>query len=178
EFAAFNYFDRSPQTVIPNDTRWDSWDVANPGGNNWGMESIDAPGAWDTTTGSNGVRVAVIDLDNDADHGDLDDNVSRSDRGSAANGHGTHVGGTVCAEGNNGRGVTGVMWDCNLRYYAAGSTAIATVEGMVRAVNDGARVVNMSLNYIANGNCSANPAVIRPLAADANDIFGRAVIRA
>lgn len=178
EFASFNYFDKKPQTVIPDDSQWDSWDVANPAGNNWGMEAIDAPAAWDRTTGSSSVKVAVIDFDNDDNHGDLDDNVTRADRGGAADGHGTHVGGAICAEGNNGKGVTGVMWDCDLRYYAGGDTAIGTAEQMIRATNHGARVVNLSLNYIENGNCEATPAQLRTIATDANDIFGRAVIRA
>lgn len=32
----------------------------------------------------------------------------------ADQGHGTHVAGTICAEGNNGQGVSGVAWDCKI----------------------------------------------------------------
>ena len=31
-----------------------------------------------------------------------------------SNSHGTHTAGTICAEGNNGLGVTGVVWRCKL----------------------------------------------------------------
>jgi subtilisin family serine protease len=179
EFASLDYVDRQVDAeTIPDDPEWDGWDVDSPGGNNWGLEAIDAPDAWDTTTGSSSVRVAVIDFDMDGDHGDLDGNVSRKERGDSAGGHGSHVGGTICAEGDNDHGVTGVAWDCDLRFFAGGDTVARTAERMADAVDDGARVVNMSLNDIENGNCAADPAAIEAAAADANDVFGRAVIYA
>ncbi|MGM0486151.1 MAG: S8 family serine peptidase [Planctomycetota bacterium] len=105
---------------------------------------IDAVEAWDTFTGTRGAVVAVIDTGIDYLHRDLDDNMWRNpgetlngedDDGNGyvddiygiapavgaietdptdANGHGTHVAGTIGAEGNNEEGVTGVNWDVQL----------------------------------------------------------------
>lgn len=174
-----NAVDNSPTTVTPNDTRWDSWSNT-PSGNNWGLEWVDARTAWDTSTGSSAIRVAVIDGDMDGNHGDLDDNVSRKETGprSGWNGHGSHVAGTICAEGNNSRGITGMMWDCDLRFFGAGNDVATTTQTMVDAVNDGARIINMSLNYIQNGVCGLSAASLRPLAEPANNTMGRAVIHA
>jgi len=171
EFASLNYVDRDVNTAIPNDTQWGAWDVANPGGNNWGLEWIDAPAAWDETTGSNAIRVAVIDFGNDHTHTDLNDNVSRADVNGSGS-HGTHVAGTVCAEGNNNKGVTGVAWDCDLRFFAGGFSVAVTAGRMADAIDDGARIVNMSLNYIENGNCSINESLLE------DDVLGQSVIYA
>ncbi|MCP4309591.1 MAG: S8 family serine peptidase [bacterium] len=175
EFASRNYVDQNVDTAIPDDSEWNDWDVDNPGGNNWGLEWIDAPGAWDITTGDQDVQIAIIDLGNDEDHTDLDDNVSRTARNGSGS-HGTHVAGTACAEGNNNKGTTGVTWDCDMKFYGAGSTTLVTAGEMVRAIDDGARVANMSLNYIENGDCTVDETTLVDSAREANDIFGRAVI--
>ncbi len=64
-------------------------------------------------------------------------------------GHGTHVAGTIAAMGNNGEGITGVMWRARMmpvRFLNADgigwvSDAIAAIE---YAVGKGARVINAS----------------------------------
>ena len=175
EFASRNYVDQDVDTEVPDDSEWDDWDVDNPGGNNWGLEWIDAPGAWEITTGDEDIQIAIIDLGNDEDHTDLNDNVSRSARNGSGS-HGTHVAGTACAEGDNNKGISGVTWDCDMKFYAAGNTALVTAGEMVNAIDDGARVANMSLNYIENGNCAIDETTLADSAAEANDIFGRAVI--
>lgn len=107
-----------------------------------GDADIDAPEAWDVTTGSRTVTVAVVDTGVDADHPDLAgriwsnpaearngvdddgnglvDDVHGWDFGGDDNepddvdGHGTHVAGTIGAAGNDGAGVTGVAWDVSI----------------------------------------------------------------
>ena len=55
----------------PNDKNFDSWDVENPAGNNWGLECIDAPGAWEYNDQMKPVKVGVIDSFLDYEHEDL-----------------------------------------------------------------------------------------------------------
>jgi len=112
----------------------------------WGMSSgagIDAPGAWEISTGSNEVIVAVIDTGIDYNHPDLQANLwvnpqevpgSGQDESNTGyiddvhginvlngsgnpyddNGHGTHVAGTIGARGNNAAGVVGVNWNVKI----------------------------------------------------------------
>ncbi|HXE97370.1 MAG TPA: S8 family peptidase [Dongiaceae bacterium] len=110
----------------------------------WGMEKINAPAAWDTTTGSPEVVVAVIDSGIDVNHSDLKANLwintlelngkpGVDDDGNGIIddihgynaitgssdltddvGHGTHVAGTIGAAGNNGVGVAGVNWNVRI----------------------------------------------------------------
>ena len=64
-------------------------------------------------------------------------------------GHGTHVAGTIAAEGDNGIGIAGVSWDAEVmavRALGAGGGSDATVaEAFDYAGDMGARVVNASL---------------------------------
>jgi subtilisin family serine protease len=67
-----------------------------------------------------------------------------------ANGHGTHVAGTVAAGGNDGRGVAGVAWRASLMPVrvldAEGSGSVSdVVGGYAYAARSGARIVNASL---------------------------------
>jgi len=59
--------------VIPNDARFDEqWTLRNTGQNNGQTGSdINAPGAWDTTTGSSSTVIGIIDSGIDFSHPDL-----------------------------------------------------------------------------------------------------------
>jgi subtilisin family serine protease len=67
-----------------------------------------------------------------------------------ANGHGTHVAGILAARGGNGIGGAGVAWQARLMTIrvldgqARGTTA-AVASGLRYAVDNGARIVNLSL---------------------------------
>lgn len=56
---------------IPNDTEYDSWDESDPSGNNWGLESIDTPSAWEYNDQMKPVKVGVIDSSLHYNHKDL-----------------------------------------------------------------------------------------------------------
>ena len=119
----------------------------------WGLSQasdrdIDAPEAWDVTTGSSSVVVAVVDSGVAYDHPDLAGNMWQNpgegmngadDDGNGKvddvvgwdfvdgdarpldfNGHGTHVAGTIGAVGNNGTGGVGVNWDISIMAVRAG----------------------------------------------------------
>ncbi|HAP64555.1 MAG TPA: hypothetical protein DCR93_35425 [Cytophagales bacterium] len=125
--------------------------------NQWGWPAVDAAQAWELETGHSSVVVAIEDQGVDYNHPDLDGNMWTNSGETPGNGidddnngyvddyygynfgndngniaidyHGTHVGGTVAAETNNGVGVSG----------AAGGSGS----------NDGVRL--MSLSVFGNG---------------------------
>jgi len=132
-------------TALPNDPSFaQEWSLQNWGqsGGTAGID-INATRAWDITTGSRSVVVAVIDSGIDLKHPDLVANLWTNPGEIAGNGidddrngfvddihgwnfvdnnanlqdgygHGTHVAGIIGAVGNNGVGVTGVAWRVSL----------------------------------------------------------------
>ena len=145
-YAEPNWIYRAQAT--PNDPRYSQL---------WGLGKINAPGAWNTTTGSAAVKVAVVDTGIATDHLDLSANVVpgfdfvQNDADPRDfNGHGTHVAGTIGARGNNGVGVTGVNWQVSLMPVrvldgdGSGSSANVTA-GFAFACSHGANIVNASL---------------------------------
>jgi thermitase len=118
---------------------------------------IDAPEAWDVTSGNASVTVAVVDTGVDGTHPDLRaqvvpsyDFVDSDSDPSDLNGHGTHVSGTIAASGNDGTGVAGVAYKSKvmpLRVLdASGSGSVADVVSAYRyAAEHNVRVVNASL---------------------------------
>jgi subtilisin family serine protease/subtilisin-like proprotein convertase family protein len=139
---------------------------------------IDAPEAWDVATGDGSVVVAVIDTGVDWTHPDLDGNIWVNSDETAGNGidddnngfiddirgwdfvnndnnpmddngHGSHVAGIIGAEGNNGTGVSGVIWDVQIMpvkfLNASGSGSLSNaVLALNYAVNNGASISNNS----------------------------------
>ena len=124
--AGLNY--RYYPTAIPNDTNYNL---------QWHYPSINLPQAWDLTTGSPNVIVAVIDTGVLVNHPDLQgqlvpgydfiaDNANSGDGQpgidpdpndpgdgggvTTSSFHGTHVSGTIAAASNNNLGVAGIAW--------------------------------------------------------------------
>ena len=127
----------------------------------WGMAKIGAPTAWDATTGSDSVTVAVVDSGVDYTHPDLAANVWANPGETPANGldddgngfaddvrgwdfysgdadpqdllgHGTHVAGTIGARGNNATDVVGVNWRVKLMPLRVGNQQL-TLSAIVGA---------------------------------------------
>ncbi|WP_457643221.1 S8 family serine peptidase [Persephonella sp.] len=120
--------------LIPNDTYYP---------NQWYLPLIGMENAWDITTGSSTVYVAVLDTGVDFDHPEIRPNIwlnpeeicddgldndgngykddcygfnAVAGSGSAVDGdgHGTHVSGIIGAVGNNGQGVAGINWNVKI----------------------------------------------------------------
>ncbi len=121
---------------------------------------IDAPEAWEITTGVTETMIAVIDTGVDYNHEDLDDGrvrtdidqdyVNDDDDAMDDHSHGTHVAGTIAAETNNGVGVAGVMWQAQILPLKVlsnrGSGSSDDVAAAIRyAADQGADAINMSL---------------------------------
>jgi serine protease len=129
-WAQPNYIRRA--LLTPNDELYDR---------QWHYENINLPDAWETTTGSSNIIVAVIDTGILSEHPDIpterlvpgydfvssvfraqdgdgpdDDPEDPGDdpSGESSSFHGTHVAGTIGARTNNGDGVAGVNWDVRI----------------------------------------------------------------
>lgn len=114
----------------------------------WALPQINAPAAWDATTGSPAIVLAIVDSGVDMAHpefggrlwvnpgeipgngidddlnGKIDDIngwsvVKNSGDLADLNGHGTQVGGVAGAAADNGLGVAGICWQCPLMFVNA-----------------------------------------------------------
>ncbi len=145
-FAEPDY--RVKADLIPDDTRWSE---------QYGPANVRAPEAWDITTGSSSVIVAVLDSGVDAGHPDLAgrliagrDFVENDSTPQDKCGHGTHVTGILAANGNNNRGVAGMDWQAKVMpVRVLGGECEGwisdVVAGLVWATDHGARIINMSI---------------------------------
>jgi subtilisin family serine protease len=173
-------------SAVPNDPFYDSSAALNF---QWGMKYLGASKgletAWDTVHGT--ASVAVLDTGIYLAHPDLQGQVREhfstnwidptlsveETRGRYCDttpptqipgpptgvGHGTHVAGVIAGKSNNGIGVTGVCWNCNLWIQKVvnrdctqdtSSTYRVLADGIIGAVQRGAQVINMSLGSNVN----------------------------
>lgn len=129
---------------------------------------IDAPEAWAMGVLGSNVPVAVIDSGIDYNHPDLaanyaggDDFIFNDGDPMDDHGHGTHVAGTIAAAMNNltgdpasEEGVAGVAPNARILAYKVCRSDgtcndFAITQAIVRAIADGAKVINMSLGQTA-----------------------------
>ncbi|QKI88321.1 S8 family serine peptidase [Thiomicrorhabdus xiamenensis] len=151
-------------TLEPNDSDY---------GLQWHHPAINSPQAWDATTGSHNVLVAVCDTGVDTDHPDLvnnltfpgfDAHVGFDTNGNVIStdvedfhGHGTGTAGTLGAVGNNITGVAGVNWDTSIlpvRIAISETNSSAYISSMVNCMvyagQRGAKIVNISYGGISS----------------------------
>jgi len=158
-------------TATPNDPSF---------GSLWGLTKINAPSAWNITTGRSDVVVAVLDTGIDYTHPDLIANMYRNDCDNPGvdddgngyiddcygidvanddsdpmddNQHGTHVAGTIGAVGNNGIGVVGVNWNVKLlacKFFDASGSA--TTEDAIACLEYVNMMTDRGVNIVATSN--------------------------
>lgn len=141
-------------TATPNDYWWPS---------EWAPQKVNAPAAWDLTTGSERTVIAILDSGVDFSQPDLQgafvagrDIVNADADPRDDYGHGTQVAGVAAARSDNGIGVASYCWRCSIMPVkvlgASGTGSVSNVAaGIVWAADHGARVINLSL-----GSSSAN----------------------
>jgi serine protease len=160
EYAEPNYIRRAK--LVPNDEFYRF---------QWHYPLINLPAAWDITTGSNNVIVAVIDTGVLQGHPDLqgkllpgydfitnpasardgngpdnnpEDEGDAETPGGGSSFHGTHVAGTVAAASNDGRGVAGVAWGARIMPLRVLGVGGGTSFDITQAVLYAARLTNSS----------------------------------
>jgi subtilisin family serine protease len=158
--------------ALPNDPSFGQlWGLHNTGQAGGVVDAdIDAPEAWNVTTGSRSVVIAVIDTGVDSNHRDLAANmwsnsgeiagdgidndgngfiddvhgwdfVNRDADPMDDNGHGTHVAGTIGAVGNNSSGVAGVAWQVSIMSLKfLSGSGSGSTSGAIAAINYATRM--------------------------------------
>jgi len=119
----------------------------------WALQKMQR---WQTKSGGSEVLVAVLDTGVDQQHEDLAgkvmDSVNFTDTKTVSDrlGHGTHVAGIIAATVNNEIGIAGAAPNARLLNVKIADDkgmvwASATAKGIIWAVDNGAKIINMSL---------------------------------
>lgn len=172
--------EESVQMLVPNDP-WNEdvdpqdWIDSDVDGSNWWLEAIEVQGAWSYNDQFSMINIGISDSSFDVGHEDLKNKCSFANEilesrnvvtpwwndfdfdtwsiRDQENYHGTHVAGIIGAEGNNNKGITGLVSNCHLLlapYYMNETAAqylwwdSSTYANLAYLVNAGAKVVNYS----------------------------------
>ncbi len=162
--------------VIPNDTYFPKqWHLNNTGQSGGTPDAdIDAPEAWEITTGDPNIIVAVLDQGVDTDHPDLINNIvagydfydnDNNPNPTGDDAHGTACAGLIAAKGNNGIGITGVAWNCKIMpVRIVGETGFITEADIATAIrwaaNNGADIMSNSWGWIGTSSPTIYSAII------------------
>jgi subtilisin family serine protease len=148
--------------TIPNDPGWNA---------EWEMTKMQTPKAWDTTTGSPSVTVAVLDTGVDYNHEDLRNVafttgynfISNNTNTTDDNGHGTSVAGVIGATANNSLGLAGACWHCTFMPVKimdsnGGGSDTTLAQGIDYAADHGAKIISMSLVMVTDARTASRTA--------------------
>ena len=182
-------------TALPNDPRFSElYGLHNTGQTGGTADAdIDAPEAWNLTTGSRDVVIAVIDSGIDYNHEDLAANMWRNPGEIAGNGvddddngvvddvhgfnaldgggdplddnsHGSHCAGTIGATGGNGVGIPGVAQNVSLMAIKfLDATAGGTFEGAIASIDYAVGMKHAGVNLRVLSNSWAGGPFFPPL---------------
>lgn len=190
ESAEPNY--RVKAFITPNDPYFDNqWDHDNYGQVSSGTPDadMDTDEAWETTTGSNDIIIAILDTGVNPNHSEFSgrivagyDFINNDSNANDDHGHGTSCAGIAAARGNNNQGIAGICWECGIMPVkvldSAGYGDDANIgEAVIWASDQGAHVISMSLgggaysSYFDNAIDYATSAGTTVIAATGNDNF-------
>ena len=137
----------------------------------WALFQIDAPLAWDISTGSSDIVVAVTDNAINISHPDLvnkmvpgwdavDNDNDPSPCGGNDGFHGSHVSGIVGAETNNNIGIASIGYNVSIMPVKIGDCNTGSLtsgyDGIIWAADNGADVINMSWGGGGSSNYGQN----------------------
>lgn len=153
--------------AIPN---WRIYPVTTPNDpqfpQQWHHATVKSALAWNISTGSNQITVAICDTGVDITHPDLQASMVKGfnaptrtaevDGGQILdiNGHGTHVAGDAAAIGNNATGVTGMGWNMKIMPIrvtddpSGGANFDDMMAGARWAADHGAKAINSSYSGV------------------------------
>ena len=145
---------------VPSDPAYSAPDPNAPGGDRaqWNLRKEGFEEGWTISRGG-GSKVAIVDTGVSNTHPDLQQVAAAVDNDPTAptgaqsdeNGHGTHVAGLACGDGDNGYGIVGAGFDCSLIVEKADvsgnnfTSDTPIINGIVDAANRGADAINLSL---------------------------------
>lgn len=145
-------------SAIPNDKYY---------GFQWHLKKVEAPDAWDISSGDPTVVIAVLDSGVDLEHPDLackvlpgynfyDNNCDVRD----VSGHGTAVAGVAAAATNNSLGVAAIGWHCSILPVRVtdpnGYTSYSLLaKGLTYAADRGAKVAVVSFGIFGGQDLSS-----------------------
>lgn len=151
-------------SASPTDPRFDE---------QWALYKVGATCAWERTTGSADVIVAVVDSGVDPTHPDLAarlrtdgyDFVDNDDDPRDENGHGTHVAGIIAAILNNNEGIAGLapgvtILPVRVMNARGRGSDRAIARGIRFAADRGAKVINLSLGATLTLNADEPSALV------------------
>jgi thermitase len=131
-------------------------------GKQWAHTKIGSAAAWDVTTGSASLVIAIIDTGIDENHPDLAaklvpgyDFVDGDNNPHDENGHGTHCAGIAAAATDNGVGIAGVDWQASIMPvrvldFSGSGDNWDVGQGIRWAYQNGANVLSLSLGGTDN----------------------------
>ena len=141
----------------------------------WHLARVRAEAAWDITRGDPTVVIAILDEGIDIDHeefasagkitagydfldGDADPRPGQGEP------HGTAVAGVAAADGDNGRGVSGMAPGCRLmpiRLVGTAQTDAQEAQALRHAADNGAAVINNSWGPTDGSGAAPLPGIVR-----------------
>lgn len=138
--------------ALYNDEDEDDWSEEIPDGDNWGLEALKIPSAWDYEERFEPVCIGLIDNMFDENHEDLVFEETFNNHVNITNGHGTHVAGIMSAITNNYTGISGVVTDSKLYGYATTNqignmqTVMEYKYAFANLISNHVKVINVSQN--------------------------------